>query len=100
LLQFAYGVHTSQILGGPNWIKTDRFDISADPEMERRPSASELKTMTARLLMERFHLVLANEEAVLPVFALVRTKARLPIPLAFCQEGSFLREVCSYITEP
>lgn len=79
LLQFAYGVHTSQILGGPNWIKTDRFDISADPEMERRPSASELKTMTARLLMERFHLVLANEEAVLPVFALVRTKARLQL---------------------
>lgn len=79
LLQFAYGVHTSQILGGPNWIKTDHFDISADPEMERRPSASELKTMTARLLTERFHLVLANEEAILPVFALVRTKARVQL---------------------
>lgn len=79
LLQFAYGVHTSQIVGGPNWIKTDRFDISADPEMERRPSSSELKAMTARLLTDRFHLVLANEEAVLPVLALVRTKAKLQL---------------------
>lgn len=79
LLQFAYGVHTSQIVGGPNWIKTDRFDISADPEMERRPSSSELKTMTARLLADRFHLVLANEEAVIPVFALVRVKAKLQL---------------------
>lgn len=90
LLQFAYGVHASQILGGPNWIKTDRFDISADPEMERRPSSSELKAMTARLLMERFHLVLANEEAVLPVLALVRTKAKLLLKPAGSDSTSIL----------
>jgi len=90
LLLFAYGVHTSQIVGGPNWIKTDRFDISADPEMERRPSSSELKAMTARLLTDRFHLVLANEEAVLPVLALVRTKAKLQLKPAASDSTSIL----------
>ncbi len=90
LLQFAYGVHTAQIVGGPNWIKTDRFDISADPEMERRPASSELKAMTARLLTDRFHLVLANEEAVLPVLALVRTKAKLQLKPAASDSTSIL----------
>jgi uncharacterized protein (TIGR03435 family) len=74
LLKFAYNIHASQIFGGPSWVRTEQFDILADPEMERRPSLPEVKAMTADLLTERFHLVLAHETRELPVFALVRGK--------------------------
>ena len=70
LLKFAYNVHASQIIGGPGWLRTEQFDILADPEMERRPSLDELKAMTADLLGDRFHLVLVHERSELPVFAL------------------------------
>src|SRR5262249_7802831 len=29
LMKSAYGVHDNQIIGGPSWINTDRFDITA-----------------------------------------------------------------------
>ena len=32
LMRIAYGVHESQIIGGPDWTKTDRFDITAKAE--------------------------------------------------------------------
>jgi uncharacterized protein (TIGR03435 family) len=75
LLKFAYNIHVSQILGGPPWVRTEPFDILADPEMDRRPTLPELKAMTGELLAERFHLVLAREKRELPVFALRKTNA-------------------------
>ena len=36
LLTFAYDVRDFQIIGGPGWITTDRFDIVAKPEPRSR----------------------------------------------------------------
>jgi uncharacterized protein (TIGR03435 family) len=73
LLIYAYNVHPSQIVGGPEWMQTAKFDVMADPETETRPSSDEMKAMLGRLLGERFHLVLRREKRDLPVFALVRS---------------------------
>ena len=32
LIQQAYGVRDFQIVGGPDWMKSDRYDITAKPE--------------------------------------------------------------------
>ena len=32
MMTFAYGLHPDQIIGGPQWMKDDRFEISAEPE--------------------------------------------------------------------
>ena len=73
LLLYAYSVHPSQIIGGPDWLRTEKFDLLADPETDQRPSSPEMKAMVARLLGERFHLVLRREQQQLPVYALVPT---------------------------
>src|SRR3954463_2815837 len=39
LVSFAYGVRPSQIVGAPNWVQSDRFDILATPERsEEQPT--------------------------------------------------------------
>jgi uncharacterized protein (TIGR03435 family) len=72
LLVYAYNVHPSQIVGGPDWLSTARFDLVADPETEKRPSSDEMKAMVGRLVADRFHLVLKHEKRVLPAYAIVR----------------------------
>ncbi len=90
LLKFAYNVHISQIVGGPSWLRTEQFDVMADPEMDRRPSLDELKAMTADLLSDRFHLVLQRETRELPVFALVKAKEEIKLKPASTDPSSIL----------
>jgi uncharacterized protein (TIGR03435 family) len=75
LMKYAYGVHPSQVVGGPEWMRTQRFDIVADPETEKRPSSDEFKAMVQGLLAERFHLTWHAEQKELPVFVLVKGKS-------------------------
>jgi uncharacterized protein (TIGR03435 family) len=76
LMKSAYGVHDHQIIGGPSWINTERFDIVAKaigyataPEFR-----DQARLMLRPLLADRFKLVLGREERDLPVYALVFAK--------------------------
>jgi uncharacterized protein (TIGR03435 family) len=73
VFKYAYNVHPEQIVGGPEWLRTKKFDILADPETERRPSSEQMKAMVQQLLVERFHLVMHHEQKILSVYALVKT---------------------------
>jgi uncharacterized protein (TIGR03435 family) len=73
IFKYAYNVHPGQVVGGPGWLRTEKFDILADPETEKRPSSDQMKAMVQQLLLERFHLVMHHEQNVLPVYALVKT---------------------------
>jgi uncharacterized protein (TIGR03435 family) len=77
LLVYAYNVHPSQIVNGPAWLATTKFDVLADPETEKRPTSDEMKAMVARLLTDRFHLVIRHEKRDLPIYAIVRTSKPL-----------------------
>src|SRR5687767_11624134 len=57
------------IIGGPTWLDTDRFDITAriDPSV----SADTVRLMAQALLADRFSLVVRRESRDLPVYALV-----------------------------
>lgn len=83
LIQFAYGLPDSQILGGPGWIDSILFDIDAksDPLVDAQFRA--LPTEQARhrkqmmvqaLLADRFQLKAHQETRRLPVYALVVAK--------------------------
>lgn len=58
-----------QIIGGPNWINSDRFDIEA--KAEGNPSSDQLRLMLRALLADRFKLVTHREMRELPAYALV-----------------------------
>ena len=73
VFKYAYDVHPDQVVGGPEWIRTQKFSILADPETEVRPTSDQMKAMVRQLLVERFHVVMHQERKMLSVYALVKT---------------------------
>ena len=69
----------SRILGGPDWIGTERYDIVAKSSTEFQPSpdgpSRELLLMMRSILEERFKLVTHREKRELPVYELVVARA-------------------------
>lgn len=72
VFKYAFNVHPDQVVGGPDWIRVQKFDILADPETEKRPTSDQMKALVQQLLIERFHLVMHQERKVLSVYALVK----------------------------
>jgi uncharacterized protein (TIGR03435 family) len=74
LLRQAFDVQDFQIVGGPNWLATDRFDIVAKPpEGMTRPE--EMRLLLRALLADRFKLVAHNETREMPIYSLVVARA-------------------------
>jgi uncharacterized protein (TIGR03435 family) len=71
----AYGVKPFQVLGGPGWINSDRYQIEA--RAEGSPSPSQVWLMLQTLLEDRFKLALHREMRELPVYELSVTKGGL-----------------------
>jgi uncharacterized protein (TIGR03435 family) len=69
LIQLAYEQAPDRVTGGPQWIDSDRFDISAKPAEPAHPSQA--RTMLRTLLADRFGLDAHKERRTLPTFALV-----------------------------
>jgi len=72
LIHLAYGVDAKKILGGPNWIELDRFDIRA--KVPAGTTATTVKPMLQSLLAERFGLVVHNDTKPVPSWALTAGK--------------------------
>jgi uncharacterized protein (TIGR03435 family) len=85
LIAMAYGtpqpIATFRILGGPDWIRTDPFDIVAKaadnfPETQTGPGWSVIgELMLQKLLAERFKLVMHRETRQLPGYVLVMARS-------------------------
>jgi uncharacterized protein (TIGR03435 family) len=71
----AYGVDRLQVVGGPHWIDTARFDIDAVAPMGITERGA-LLTMLQRLLEDRFALNIRRERRELPVYELVMADRR------------------------
>jgi uncharacterized protein (TIGR03435 family) len=75
LVTFAYQVQGFQLVGGPDWIRDDRFDITAKAGRDLPPTgfggtAPEMLMLRA-LLEERFRLAVHRETREMPIYALV-----------------------------
>lgn len=80
LIRQAYRLQDFQILGGPSWINTDRFDIEARAEAGAIPpptgppdptQPNPMALMLESMLQERFQLKVHRETRELPIYTLV-----------------------------
>jgi uncharacterized protein (TIGR03435 family) len=74
MLKFAYGVQHSQIVGAPERIRTERWDVSGVPDAAGKPNLPQFQSMMRKLLAERFGLTLHGEQREMSAYALTVTK--------------------------
>ena len=70
LMSVAYGVHAKQIIGGPDWMSSERFDITGRPQAEGIPSQTQIRALLRSLIETRFGLTTHREKRELPAYAL------------------------------
>ena len=70
LIAFAYEVQEKQIVGGPEWLNKDRYDIDAVPDREGAPSGQQLRMMIQKLLADRFKLTFHHDKRELSAYVL------------------------------
>ena len=73
-IEIAYRVKDYQIVGGPHWIDTDHYDVSAKAPEGFIPTGEQMQPMLQALLADRFGLKLHRETREMPAFALVVAK--------------------------
>jgi uncharacterized protein (TIGR03435 family) len=72
LVRNSYRVEPFQVVGGPDWTGTDRWDIIATARYSA--SAAELDAMMRVLLADRFKLIVHHETRQMPVYELALTQ--------------------------
>lgn len=72
LIQYAYGIELFQISGGPDWIGSDLFDVTAKPEGSA--DRDHVMPMLQSLLAERFNLVVRRDTKEKQVYVLLVAK--------------------------
>jgi uncharacterized protein (TIGR03435 family) len=68
LVAFAYGLHSKQIIGAPDWFGTDLFDIDGTPDVPGQPSLHQMEMMVQKLLPDRFALKFHRDQRELSVY--------------------------------
>jgi uncharacterized protein (TIGR03435 family) len=69
LISMAYGVNQNQVVGGPDWLPTNRFDVVARAPAGKT-SQPEVLEMLRTLLADRFGLTIDPEQQDIPVYLL------------------------------
>lgn len=72
VIRTAFQVQNDQIVGAPDWLDTDRFDINAKAPDDIRPE--HIAPMIQALLADRFKLTTRRDTRELPVLALERVR--------------------------
>jgi uncharacterized protein (TIGR03435 family) len=73
MLLHAYPIQEAQLIGGPGWLDSDRFDVVA--KAAAGTSQAELSAMLQNLLRERFAMKLHVETRSLPIYALTLARS-------------------------
>jgi len=74
LVRMAYGVQDFQLVGGPSWQMSSKFDITAKAPEGSTKTTQDLIPMMKTLLTDRFKLKTHTETRELPVYALVLSR--------------------------
>jgi uncharacterized protein (TIGR03435 family) len=78
LMQYAYGVAPFQVVGGPGWLTSERYQI--DATANANASRDRMFLMLQSLLEDRFQLKTHRDIKEQPVFALVVDKGGVKLP--------------------
>jgi len=94
LLTFAYRIRDQQLIGGPGWLDSDRYDIHAKAPADEgkagffdATAADRVRLRTRALLADRFKLVLRSESREMPVYVLMLAKKGPKPALKRWQQG-------------
>ena len=63
-----------QIVGGPEWLSKDRYDINGIPDVAGVPDLKQMREMYQKLLADRFHLTFHREQREMPIYAITVAK--------------------------
>lgn len=74
LVQFAWHLEPYQLSGGPGWMQTSRYDVTARAE-DLTTGNDRIRQMTQTLLAERFALKLHTESKDLPIYRMTTAKS-------------------------
>ena len=94
LISDAYGVEPVNVVGGPFWLETDRFDILA--KAPTSVTTANTKLMLRSLLADRFKLVIHSQETPMNVWAMTAVNAGKPGPQLKEAKGGGPTNQCNY----
>lgn len=94
LISLAYKVDQGVVIGGPNWLEFDRFDVSAKAPAGTPPDT--VRLMLRSLLADRFGLAIHDDERPMPVYALDAGKAAGKMQASDGAESSG----CRFVPQP
>ena len=88
MIIIAYRVQPHQVSGGPPWLDSLHYDISA--KAESTPKQGDIQLMLQAMLADRFQLTIHRETKELPIYALMlaRKDGKLGPSLTETKEGS------------
>jgi uncharacterized protein (TIGR03435 family) len=74
VMMLAFDVQESQLIGGPDWLATEKWDIDAKRDDQLRHSVEETRGMVQKLLADRFALRIHRETQQRPAYVLTVAK--------------------------
>jgi uncharacterized protein (TIGR03435 family) len=74
LIEYAYGVHARQIVGGPAALLDVHYDVEGVPNVAGRPNHDQSRALFRKLLESRFKLTFDRETREMPAFAIELAK--------------------------
>src|SRR5579863_4603750 len=74
IVMLAYDVQETQIVGGPSWFATEKWDVEAKSVDEIPHSVEETRGMLQKLLQDRFALRIHRETQQRPAYVLTIAK--------------------------
>jgi uncharacterized protein (TIGR03435 family) len=90
LITLAYSMHAHQVMGGPGWLGTEKYDIEGKPDIPGQPSRDQLKLMIQKLLADRFQLKFHLEKRVLQAYTITVLKSGVKFAASTADPNSFL----------
>ena len=74
MLIFAYSISPKQIVGAPDWVKSQHWDVDGVPDVEGTPNVAQEQGMIQGLLTDRFGLKVHHESRELTGYTLTVAK--------------------------
>jgi len=79
LITLAYAIHARQVVGGPSWMETEKYDVTAEPDSEIRPAGQQLRLMVQKLLADRFRLAFHRDKKDMSAFTIILANTGIKI---------------------
>lgn len=70
IIKFAYNVQEKQILNGPDWLGSDRFDINVQPDQPGTPNPEQFRMILQKVLAERFGVKYHDDKKEMSAYVL------------------------------